>query len=839
MSVWHSACAQEAPPPLLLNVVPAGGQAGTSVEVTVSGQNLDTTEGLYFSTPGIKAELITPPEPPEKSPKDPKKTKGTPAKGPKGMAPKGVRNSFKFKVTLADNARLGIHDVRVVTKGGISNPRAFAVGDLKEAQEVEPNDDVPVAQKIDLNSTVNGVIAAPTDVDYYAFNGKKGQRVVISCLTTSIDSKLPALVEVYGPAGNYLGSGRGYQENDAVIDVPISQDGEHHVRVACFTYTQGGPDYYYRLSVSTAPWIDAVYPPVVEAGKTTSVTVYGRNIPGGTRDPNMLLAGKALDKATLAVKAPGEPLATSRLDFTGYVPPKASGLDGFEFRSRNQAGASNPYLLDFAAAPIVVDNEKNDTPESAQQVTLPCEIAGRIEKKGDADWYSFSARKGDVYTIEAWADRLGVPMDLFFLLRNAKGTTITEQDDVQEVMSPVLFSRTYDPPRYRFVVPADGDYRLQVGSRDAFVEAGPRHIYRVRIAAEKPDFRLVAMPLGTQTPEASVLGQGGNQVFTIYAWRMDGFNGDITLTADGLPAGVTMKPQLIPAGQKQAAVVVSAAPDARPWTGAIRIVGTAVIGGDKLVREVRSATITYPVPQQNIPAISRLDRTLVLAVRDKAAFNLSLGKDQFVVPPGGKVAIPVKLTRYAAGAKANLQLAALNLPQGFTFPNFPLPAGKDSGDATLNIPNGARPGKYSIVLRAQTGVPGKPNPPKGPRLLAQPSTPVTIIVMPKQVAKLSVPTNIKLNIGKNTTIPVTLARLFEFDGPFTVELILPPDTKGLQGSGEVRVAADKSEAKVMLAAAADAPPGTRQNLVIRATAMFHGTAIVHEAKFNVNVVKTK
>jgi len=306
-----------------------------------------------------------------------------------------------------------------------------------------------------------------------------------------------------------------------------------------------------------------------------------------------------------------------------------------------------------------------------------------------------------------------------------------------------------------------------------------------------------------------------------------------------LPAGVTMKPQWIPAGQKQATVVLSAGGDARPWTGAIRIVGTAVINGDKLVREVRSATMTYPVPQQNIPAVSRLDRSLVLAVRDKAPFNVALGKEQFVVAAGAKITIPVKVTRFSAAAKANLQLAALNLPQGFTFPNFPLPAGKDSGDATLNIPNGAKPGKYAIVLRAQTGIPGKPNPPKGPRLLAQPSTPISIIVLPKQLAKLSVPNTVKLNIGQKTMIPVTLARLFEFDGPFTVELILPPNTKGLQGSGAVRVAADQNEAKILLTADGDAPPGTRQNLVIRATGTFHGTAIVQEAKFNVNVVKTK
>ena len=40
-------------------------------------------------------------------------------------------------------------------------------------------------------------------------------------------------------------------------------------------------------------------------------------------------------------------------------------------------------------------------------MTPPCEIAGRVEKLGDRDWYAFTAKKGDVYNIEVLSDRLG------------------------------------------------------------------------------------------------------------------------------------------------------------------------------------------------------------------------------------------------------------------------------------------------------------------------------------------------------------------------------------------------------------------------------------------------
>ena len=65
----------------------------------------------------------------------------------------------------------------------------------------------------------------------------------------------------------------------------LPTDGDYYVRLYQFTHLSGGPDHFYRLSMTTAPWIDAVIPPMVPAGQATQVTVYGRNLPGGKLDP--------------------------------------------------------------------------------------------------------------------------------------------------------------------------------------------------------------------------------------------------------------------------------------------------------------------------------------------------------------------------------------------------------------------------------------------------------------------------------------------------------------------------------------------------------------------------
>src|SRR5262249_25645287 len=147
-----------------------------------------------------------------------------------------------------------------------------------------------------------------------------------------------------------------------------------------------------------APWIDAVHPSVIEPGKTVQATVYGRNLPGGQLDKTAVVDGRALEKITVNITAPNDPAAAQRLAFSGHVSPQMTGLNGgFEYRVKNDAGSSNPLLISLATAPVVVGSQKNLKMEEAQPVTLPCEIGGCVMHKNEHDWYTFTAKKGDIY----------------------------------------------------------------------------------------------------------------------------------------------------------------------------------------------------------------------------------------------------------------------------------------------------------------------------------------------------------------------------------------------------------------------------------------------------------
>jgi hypothetical protein len=822
------------PLPRLTIVTPPGAKIGTTVEVTLTGVDLEEPTGLLFSHPGLKAEFLPPPAPP---PPDPKKPDAKPA--PPGPP--------KFKVTVAGDAPLGVHDLRFVGKYGVSNPRAFVVGDLTEVLEKEPNNDVGEAQRVDLNSTINGVINQPTDVDYYVFAGKKGQRVVISCLADTIDSRAHPLLELFDANGKQIASNRNYHETDAVLDAVLPVDGDYKVRLCQFTYTQGGPEFFYRLSVSTAPWIDAVFPPVVEPGKPVQLTVYGRNLPGGQPDPTVVLGDRPLEKLVVNVNVPNDPAVLQRLTYSGAIAPPQSAADGFEYRLRNDSGSSNPVLLFFARSPVVLENGATGKRETAQELPVPAEVVGKLDAKKSVAWFTFPAKKGEVYSIELTGNRLGSPTDLGLVLYAADGkSVITELDDDPDTLSTnQFFTRTTDPQRFRFSPPADGKYQILVKAQEANFPEGPRHFYRLRVGPEQPDFRLVAIPTSFSYPETATLYQSGRQDYAIYVWRQDGWNGELALSIEGLPPGVTCKPQVVGTGLKSGTLVLEAAADAAPWAGQVVIKGTATINGQPVVREARSASLVWngPGPQnKDTPTLTRLDRGLMLAVREKAPFAFTVTADKPVVTQGDKINLTFKLDRLWPDLKAPVAITAHNLVVNqMTVPPLTIAPDKQDGTAVVTINPTCPPGVYCLGFHGSAQFPHAKDAmtkQKGNITVVLPGEPVLVTVLPKQLATFSVnPPNPAVKIGATGDVVVKVARLYEFPGEFKIEVVLPANAAGVTAA-PVTIPAGKDEAKLTFAAAADAAAGNRGEILVRATAMFNATTpVIHEVKINVNVVK--
>src|SRR5579871_2635258 len=137
------------PLPRLLTVTPMGGQVGTNVDVTVTGENLENVSALLFSSPKITAKPVA-----------------------------GAEN--KFTVSIPSDAPAGVYDARVMSRLGVSSARAFSVGTLHEISRTQPNNSLETALALPANTICNATMTKRA-VDFYSFSGTKGKRVVVEC----------------------------------------------------------------------------------------------------------------------------------------------------------------------------------------------------------------------------------------------------------------------------------------------------------------------------------------------------------------------------------------------------------------------------------------------------------------------------------------------------------------------------------------------------------------------------------------------------------------------------------------------------------------------------------
>lgn len=869
------------PQPKLHTVFPPGAKAGTSVDVAVTGAELDELQ-LRFNHPGITA--------------------------------KALAAANQFAVAIAADVPPGAYEARLLGRFGLSNPRTFVVGTLTEVVEKSGNNSPETAQEIPLESTVSGRTDSQA-ADYYKFTVKKGQRVLVDCAARELDSRAADALLLLASDGRELERAR----SGGLIDHTAAADGSLIVKIHDFVY-RGGDQYFYRLTVTTGPHIDYVFPPAAEQGKTAKVTVYGRNLPGGS-PAKVTLDGKPLDQLVVDLAAPGDPAARQRLATTLSLGGPSAGLDGFEHRVKGANGAlSNPALLTFASGLVTAEAEPNDAPAKAQKISLPATLAGQFATPNDRDWFAFEAKKGDAFWLEVTSHRLGLPTSPLVVIQKATKNDKGEETfaDVQEFGESVAnlggpeFNTAHRDPVGRFEAKEDATYRL--GIRDLFgrTVASPRHTYLLTLRPESPDFRLVAVPDSAPAKKAPAdvytsapsLWRGEALPIKLLVFRRDGFKEDINVTVSGLPAGILAPPVKIPAASNVFSLFLAAKDDAPASLGEVKITGTAKLGNATLVREARLSTVSWDQATDNNTTEApqtRLARSFPLAVTDRESAPLTFAmeaKQPLETCVFNKLLIPVNFTRRAdftaevklkvtgnknlekmpelAGTEKTksvqlvLNLAEQKLPPGeHTFwlqtrakgkMRPYMDAAKDAEakakEAEKEAAEAAKKAKEAKDAAAKVSAPAeakaaaektakeaeaKAKDAEARKTAAAAtmkqmtdkskprdvdaafySLPITLVVTPAPIKVGEVAVQ-QVSQGAKVEVPVKLTRLYDFKDPVDLSLVVPASAKGVSAA-KLTIPRDGTEAKLALETKADATPGEHK-LTLQAALKLNGQDI--------------
>jgi hypothetical protein len=507
--------------PHIAYVFPAGGQRGTTVEVTAGGQGLLDVASIRISGEGVEATVA-------KTIDDKK---------------------LSLSVTIADDAPLGERDLRIVTPGGASNRVRFIVGQLPEVNEVEPNSRMTQAQRLpSLPVMVNAQILGG-DIDYYRFPAKAGQvlvlhvqaRALLPFIADAVPGWLQPTLTLYDSGGRQLVYADDFRfDPDPLLFFTVPKDGEYIAEVKDALF-RGRDDFVYRLSIGELPFITHLYPLGARCGTTTQIELHGANLP--------------------------EPVVS--LDLSNDCPlRRAISVTANDL-------TSNVLLLATGELEEVAESEPNDTQAQADKVKVPVTINGRIDRPGDCDFFTFRGQAGQELIIDVCARRLGSPLDSVISVLNPKGAVIARNDDTVDPAEPMVTHHA--DSRLVWKCPAAGEFAVRIVDMQG--KGGGEYGYRLTIAPPRPDFAVRILP---DNPR---IAPGDTAVLTAEIIRNDGFDGEVHLSDAGLPNGWLLRAATIPSKETQVRFSLTAPAGAESGLMSPTILGTATIADREVVRE--------------------------------------------------------------------------------------------------------------------------------------------------------------------------------------------------------------------------------------------------------------
>ena len=565
--------------PTAARISPQVGQRGTEVTLLLQGARLQEIEDVLFYSPGLKYVGF---KPLDQVPDDiHQKPKATPA----GTA-------AALTLEIAEDCPLGEHFLRIRTSDELSEMLSFWVTPFRCVAEAHVGHDAPGntngsidnAQPIELGTSVYGYHPknSTIDYDYYSVELQEGQRLTVevwsSCLGFQHFRGMSDIaVTVYGPDQKKVAyaDDTSLRGMDPILNMTAPESGTYFVNIHQSMDFEGILRHYVA-HFSDAPRPMITYPLGGQAGTALQATAIGDI--GGPSDINFSL--------------PNRPGAFEKSIVDHYMP-----------------GTVIPNGIQVARFPNVLeDGNSHFRPEDAQvyKGRLPVAFNGRIEHEGKADWFRFSAKKGERYRIRTYAAILGSSLDATIQVKAAEGTksriNITADDSnwidrdwwgndkvwvIKDRMDPIAI---FEPD-------ADGEYLI--GISDAQRLFGPEYVYRIEFQPLR-DHAFVYFP--TDYREAPnkrdrlVIPRGNTIEHTLAIVHATGsrYRGGMLIEAVGLPDGVTFSCPPLKPGQTLTQATLTASPDAEPWTGLIDLRLNANRSRRGLLRQLCPQHSVYP-----------------------------------------------------------------------------------------------------------------------------------------------------------------------------------------------------------------------------------------------------
>ncbi len=518
------------PAPKLTAISPEWIQRGTTIDVTLTGENLGgVTQIIFNGDAGLSATNVAAPAPMPKASVVIESTGGGISLA-EPAAPKRDQKKLVLRVTAPADASLSPRELRVMAPGGVSNPLNLNIGQWPEVAKRDPNTSLTDAQPVELPAVISGVLNTGAQTNHYKFKAKKGEEFVFEVDAARRGLALDSSLMVLDAKGKELARNEDAIGLDSLLFFTAPADGEFFVALRDFRY-RGGNEYSYRLTAGPIPYVESLFPFGGARGKSVEIAINGRNLDGTTK-------------------------------MTLDIAPKAPRSQ--EIRVKTPRGYSNLIPFNVSDLNEIMEAEPNNTLTNAQSVTVPLVINGRIGEPKDVDRFKFKSGSDQKLTLDVAASRFGSRLDALLILTDTNGAVILQNDDASGADA-----------RLEFDAKKDTEYLLTL--RDLTDRGGERFGYRLSIrpptAGAGPSFSARFLPDVLRVHREGTVG------VRCEVTRAGGFDGPVRLEFDDLPSGVFSDPLVIPNAPSSGILMLSATRYAALGSYPIRVTASGTIAG--------------------------------------------------------------------------------------------------------------------------------------------------------------------------------------------------------------------------------------------------------------------
>ncbi len=622
----------QAAPPSVESVSPPMVKLGRSSEIEIIGAGLSRVSEVVFYSAGIRATKFEPVD------------------------------DYKLRVTLEveDTCSIASHAFRLRGDGGFSELRTISTNRFPVLREGE-RESVDAAKNVPTeNITVLGTLQSG-DYDRYVVRLKQGQRWTAEVAAMRLGGELlDTVLTVFDSHGKTLltSDDDSLLRQDPSLTFEAPEDGSYVFEIRESNYG-GSSNSHYALHLGSFPPTAVAFPAGGQLGTGLQI---------------QFLTGPS-DRSNSPARKVSLPTVPSKFQL---------------FAHDEQQSSPSPVPFRLSSFPNVFETQESQTSQNPLS-TVPIALNGILEASGDVDRFDLQIEAGQSIKIEAFADRIGSPIDTYLELYDASGRLLAQNDDWDSHDSAIEFAS-----------PATGTYVIAI--RDKLHRGTPRGVYRIEATPNTPSLTtFLPRPERTSQRQQVVAIPQGNRALAKVAVRRDNIEGAAELRFEDLPEGVRATPVYVPADEFWAIAILEAEANA-PVAGKLsQLVATSQTHDQQVVGGFNQVVDLIAESADRLYQAASVDR-LAVAVTTPVPFSIELEQSQTDLAVNGTIDLKIRLKR-SSNFNGAVRIEFPFLPDGCSGEPF-IVIGSDQEHAVYQLAatKDAAKGDYRLAANAMVSL---------------------------------------------------------------------------------------------------------------------------------------